>query len=244
MKAIILAAGYSKGLHTLAKDLSTALLPIRGRPAIEFLLEKILVIPSVEEIFIVVNERCFLSFQAWLDDYVHQVPIRLINNGLRSHKGSLGAASDLAMAVEKGHIDDDIIIAGADNMFSFSLADFMRHAFSKKSSPLIAVYGAHTKQKLKRYGIVKVDESRRVVDFCEKPLRRNGSNLISACLYFLPKEKLPTIRQFLSINTNGCAIGDYIKWLSQNDAVFTFEGKGDWFDIGDDDSYAEAIFKF
>ena len=244
MKAIILAAGYRKGLNTFQKDLSSALLPVRGRPAIEFLLEKIQILPFVEEIFIVINERCFLPFQAWLDDYVHHVPIRLISNGSCGQKDNCGAAGDLALVIKKEHIDDDVIVAGADNIFSFSLTDFIHDAFRKKPFPLIAVYHGDAKPKLKRYGMVKVDEAQRVIDFCEKPPRRNGLNLISACLYFLPKEKLSTLEQYLAINTNGCAIGDYIKWLSQNDAVFAFEGKGDWFDIGDDDSYTEAIFRF
>lgn len=244
MKAIILAAGYNTSLNTLQKDLSTALLPIRGRPAIEFLLEKIQLVESIDEIFIVVNQRFFSQFQTWLDDYIHYLPIRLIDNGSRNQKDSLGAARDLALVIEKEHIDDDAIIAGADNIFSFSLSEFIQHAFHKKPSPLIAIHDGNGKIKTKQYGIVKVDESQRVVDFYEKPPRRNGSSLISVCLYFLPKEKLPSIKQYLSVNTNGCALGDYIKWLAQNDSVFTFDGKGEWFDIGDEDSYAEAIFSF
>lgn len=244
MKTIILAAGYANSMGAHTKDAPSALLPIRGRPAIELLLEKIQPIRAVDEIFIVVNQRFSPQFQTWLNDYIHRIPIRIIENSSRTQKDSFGPCRDLAFVIERASIVDDSIVAGADNIFSFGLLDFIAHALGKKPYSSIATHDVNGKFKSKRYGVLRINELERVIDFYEKPSKRNGSSLISTCLYFLPKEKLPTLNHYLSLNTNGAALGDYIKWLSQNDVVFAFNAKGEWFDLGDEDSYTEAIFKF
>ncbi|MFC1752998.1 nucleotidyltransferase family protein [Thermoproteota archaeon] len=244
MKAIILAAGYGGSLYPLIKDTAQAMLPIRGVPVIEHLIEKIQLVGSIDEIFLVVNHRFFSQFKFWLDDYVHQVPIKLIDDGSKNQKDSVGATRDLAFTIESQNIQDDILIVGADNIFSCSLIDFVKYAYLRKSNPSIGVYSLNDKVKSRRYGIVTIDENKRVSDFYEKPSKLNGSRFISACLYFLPKEQLSSIRDFLNNTKNGILIGNYIKWLSQNCNVYTFDCQGSWLDLGDEDSYMEAICNF
>ncbi|MCK4810138.1 MAG: nucleotidyltransferase family protein [Candidatus Omnitrophica bacterium] len=244
MKAIILAAGYGTRLYPLTKERAKPLLPIRGKPIIEFIVNKVQLIEEVEEIFIVSNNRFFKQFQQWLDNFNSETPIKLINDGSLNHKDKLGAVKDLAFVCEKENIDDDLLVLGGDNLFSFSLDEFVD--FTKKLRPnnVIGVYNLNGKLKANKFGIVKMDNTSKVIEFFEKPNQLNGSQLISTCLYFFPKEKVSLIKEYFQADNDLDKIGSYLEWLSQRDSVYGYTFQGDWFDIGDLDSYTEAVFTF
>jgi len=270
MKSIILCAGYGTRLYPLTKEAPKALLPIRGKPILEYICDKIQLLDGVTEVFIVVNGRFFGQFKAWLDNYPARLPVKLINDGSKNHKDRLGAVRDLALVVDEENITDDILVIGGDNLFDFGLTEFIKHSLNVSPNPLIGIYNLDGKCKAKKYGVVKTNERGRVIDFYEKPARLNGSRLVSLCLYYLPKETLSSLDTYISeslnanitanrysltaknnltadrypLNANLDSIGNYIKWLANKSEMYGFTFKGTWFDIGDIDSYTEAVCSF
>ena len=60
MKAVILCAGYATRLYPLTLDKPKALLSIKGRPLIDYTIEKIK--KYVDEVIVVSNSKFYISF--------------------------------------------------------------------------------------------------------------------------------------------------------------------------------------
>ncbi len=77
MKALILAGGYGTRLWPLTKDKPKPLLPVAGKPVIEYLIDKIIDI-NVREIIISTN----LRFQENFEKYLSQMWLTNIKLGI------------------------------------------------------------------------------------------------------------------------------------------------------------------
>ena len=65
MKALILAAGYGTRLYALTKDTPKALLEINKHPLIDYILDRIKEIDSLDELVLVTNDKFYSVFQEW-----------------------------------------------------------------------------------------------------------------------------------------------------------------------------------
>jgi glucose-1-phosphate thymidylyltransferase len=220
------------------------LLPIRGRPIVEYIVANVQLLEEITQIFIVTNHRFYKDFKEWVDNFANTVPVELIDDGSHSHKEKLGAVRDLALVLEEEDTNDDLLVIGGDNLFSFTLDEFVDFAKKVRPSSLIGIYNLNGKLKPNKFGVVKLDKQSKVMEFYEKPQNLNGHKLVSMCLYFFPKEKTSLIREYIKEGNNLDKIGSYIQWLSKKDTVYGYSFEGDWFDIGDIDSYTEAVFTF
>jgi glucose-1-phosphate thymidylyltransferase len=244
MRCIILAAGYGTGLYPLTKDTAGSLLPIRGRPIIEHIVNKVKPVKGVSEILIVTNARFFQQFREWADNFSCPIPIKLIDDGSCSYNARSGALKDLSLVLEGEGFKRDVLVVGGDNIFSSSLGGFMDYALSVRPDPLVGVYNLGKDRKARKFGIVYFDETGRVVDFHEKPSSLNGSRFVSLCLYFFPKETLCLLPEYVKTNGVSGFMGNYIKWLSLQRSLRAYEFKGEWLDVGDRDSYTRAVCSF
>ena len=244
MKCIVLAADYQTRFYPLTKGTARPLLTIRGKPVIEYIVGKFQLLEEAEQIFIVTNRSFFRKIKVWLDNFASLVPIKLIDDGSVNHKDRLGAIKDIAYVCDKENIDDDLLVIGSDNLFSSMLNGFVDFAKSLRPHNVIGTYVLNGKFKPDKFGMVKVDENKKIIDFIEKPARLNGSTAVSMCLYFFPKEKLPLIKEYIKEAKSFEAAGNYIQWLTSKDTVYGYPFDGTWLDIGDADSYTEAVFTF
>ena len=65
MKALILAAGYATRLYPLTKKYPKPLLEVKGRPIINYIIDKIGAIDSIDEIYVVTNSKFIATFRKW-----------------------------------------------------------------------------------------------------------------------------------------------------------------------------------
>lgn len=244
MKAIILAAGYGTRLYPLTKDMAKPLLPIRGRPIVEYIVNKVQSIDGIDEIFIVANDKFYKQFKEWADTYASLIPVTIINDGSKNENDKLGAIRDLSLVYDRQKIDDDVIVLGGDNVFDFCLSEFVEIARNLRTSNTIGVYNLDGKYKPGKFGVVKIAEDRRIIDFLEKPQGANGSRLVSMCLYYFPKEKISLIKEYEKQGLDLDKIGSFIQWLAKKDSVHGHVFEGTWLDIGDIDAYTEAVYTF
>ncbi|MFC1592680.1 nucleotidyltransferase family protein [Candidatus Omnitrophota bacterium] len=245
MKALILAAGYATRLYPITNHKPKSLLTIKGKPIIEYIINKILQIKTLDEILIITNHHYIKEFERWLRDYPCILPIRLIDDGSISVQDKLGSIGDMAFAIKEKQIKDDLLVVGGDNLFSFTLNKFVDFATSGKNSVFIGAYNLNGKMQANKFGVLKLNEQGQVIDFQEKPSSGNGSSLVSMCLYLFPSEKIPLIYEYLNHKDNHDQAGNYISWLSKRDSVYGYTfNDGSWLDIGDIDAYTEAVFTF
>ena len=65
MKAIILAAGYATRLYPLTETVAKPLLPLAGRPMLDYLLDQIREVDEIDEIHVVTNHKFADVFDVW-----------------------------------------------------------------------------------------------------------------------------------------------------------------------------------
>jgi glucose-1-phosphate thymidylyltransferase len=164
MKAIILAAGYATRLRPLTDSIAKQLLPIGGRPMMDWVCDK--VDELTNEIHVVTNTRFAGDFERWASG---RDGVTVHDDGTTSNDDRLGAIRDLAFVLERAGEDDDLLVIAGDNLFDFSLVDFADFWRGKGTASAVAVYDCADLELATHYGVVEVGEDDRVVSFEEKP---------------------------------------------------------------------------
>ncbi|USS41008.1 NDP-sugar synthase [Thermococcus aggregans] len=229
MKVLIMAGGYATRLWPITKGKPKPLLPVGDKYIIDYILEKVRELDL--EVYVSTNKFFERHFKKWAE----RSGVELIVEETLSEEEKLGTIGAIKYAVSKIGIDDYLIVAG-DNLFSFSLKEFLRRYNGK---PLIAVYDVGDFELAKRYGVVVV-EGDKVIDFQEKPLQPK-STLVSTGVYALPKEIVERIDEYLA-DGNRDSPGYFIEWLLKKGVeIHAYKFDDYWYDIGSADSYLEAM---
>jgi len=243
MKALILVAGYAIRLYPLTKERPKPLLPVCGKPIMEYILEKLEKLDQIDEILVVTNHKFVDKFNGWLDSIKSEKEIRVIDDGTTSNDDKLGSIGDINFAIRAENLNCDLLVVAGDNLFSFELGSFLDFARTVKPSASIGVYDVGDTEAAKKYGILELDEAKRIVSFEEKP-QSPATTLISICLYYFSKETLGLISEYLEAGNNPDAPGYYIDWLYQRVPTYGFVFCGSWYDIGDIASYHQASIDY
>ncbi len=238
MKAIILAGGYAKRLWPLTKNKPKQLLSVGGRPMIEYIMEKLEAQKDIDKIIISTNEKFEENFKEWLSGYKSSKDIELVFEPTLSEKDKLGSVGALGYLIKKKNFNEELVIIGGDNLFEFNINDLINYHREKRGN-IVALYDLKSIQKAQNYGVAKVDEDMRIIDFLEKP-ENPPSTLVSTACYVLSPEGVKSILTYLDKGENPDAIGFFIKWLIKRERVFGFAFLGKWFDIGSLESLKEA----
>lgn len=244
MKALILAAGYGTRLHSLGKDTPKALLEVAHKPLVDYILEKILPLPGLNEILLVTNDKFYAVFEEWRKRQTAcPYPLRIVNDGTKTPEDRLGSIGDIHFVLKNIPLKDDLLVIGGDNLFDYTLDEYRGFAQSNSPSVTVGLYDIHHLEKAKDFGVVKLDDNRRLVSFEEKPAHPQ-STLIAMCLYYLPQKSLGLVEDYLVESNSSDTAGDYIRWLCRKNTVYGFRFTGRWYDIGSVESYREAQEQF
>ena len=233
MKALILAAGYATRLYPLTKEYPKPLLKVKGRPIIDYIVDKLDRVSVIDEIYLITNSKFIKFFRLWKKSIKSPKKITIIDDLTRNNQDRLGAIGDINFAIKKQGVKEDLLIIGGDNLFSGSLSEFL--AFSKKniSQATVGLYKLKYKKDASRYGVAKLNSQKKVVSFIEKP-KYPQSNLVAMCLYYMPKNFLSLIEEYLQDKKKQTdATGGYIAWLKTRTDIYGYVFNGTWFDIGD-----------
>ncbi len=234
MKTIILAGGYGTRLYPITENRPKPLLPIAGKPIIDFILDTY---PFRDRPIVSTNKRFEYQFKEWRKHGRRNV--QLVIEETTSEKEKLGTIGALQFLVQRLEISEDILVIGGDNIFEFSLRDFVN---AYHGNPLIALCDVEDKKLVqRRYGVAIVQQNR-IAEFQEKP-KVPRSTLASTACYIYPERILPLIGEFLGKAKAGKdAPGYFNSWLLRDRRInidpFVFNAG--WYDIGDRASYIEA----
>lgn len=243
MTTIILAAGYGTRLYPLTLDKPKALLEVGGITILDRLIKKIDSIEECDKIFIVTNDKFHEDLEEWAEKSTFTVEIEVINDQTKSNQTRLGAIGDIDLVLKKKDIEDDLLISGSDNLFDFDLREFIKFGVENKPSSSIALFDVKSKEFARKYGICNLDKDSLVINFEEKPFSPK-TTLAATALYFIPKEKVSIIFDYMKTDLSKDAPGNLMKWLAKVDKVFGYVLSGAWYDIGDIDSLKIADQEF
>jgi len=240
-EAQFLRVESSSGVLTITLDRPKALLPVGARPMIEHVLDRVLAIRDVDQVYVATNSKFAGQFREWAARYEHgpdRPPLTIVDDGTTDDETKLGAIGDLDLVIGQERIDDDLVVVAGDNLFSESLADFGRVA-KERNAPVLAVYDVGSLDEIRKYNAIVVDEDGRIRYFEEKPSEPT-STLTGIALYFYPRSMLPLVRSYVAEGNNADQPGRLVEWLYTRTPVYTWTVPGRWYDIGSEETLREA----
>lgn len=183
MKAVVLAGGFGTRLRPLTDTVPKPLLPVAGRPCIDYVLHS-LVGAGVHQIIVATS---------YMSDHV----MKRIGDGLAYDASILysfeaeprGTAG--AVKILEAFLDDTFVVASGDVLADVHLAKLTETHGAREALATMALTRVEDPS---GFGVVEVDDADRVVRFQEKPRPEEAfSNLINAGIYILEPEVLEVV---------------------------------------------------
>ncbi len=241
MKVIILAAGYATRLYPLTLTRPKPLLPVAGKPMIEYVLDNLAPIGGIDRVYVATNAKFASQFEEWSVRYratKAKLNFTIVNDGSTDDSNKLGAIGDINYVLNSQRVDDDLIVVAGDNLFSDTLEPFGRLC-REKNAPVVAVYDVKELEQIKKYNALTLAPDGRITFFEEKP--KNPTSTVTAiALYFYPRSTIALIRQYVGEGNNPDQPGRLIQWLYTRVPVYTWMVPGIWYDIGSKETLEEA----
>ncbi len=222
-------------MYPLTENFPKGLLPVGGRPLIDYLIENIEEVADIDTIYVITNQKFYPAFAEWHKKFQSSKKIFLVNDGTLTNETRLGSIRDMQLAIETNDIRDDLLVVGGDNIFDMSFVGFVDY-FKHKSGDLVAVQRISDKERLRRTGVVLMDDDSRLTACYEKP-DDPVSELATPPLYMLRRETLPLIAEYIREGNDTDAPGNLTVWLYKRRPVYGYLFKGECYDIGDMESY-------
>lgn len=175
MKAILLAAGFGTRLRPLTETIPKCLVPIHGKPLMEWWLQ-LFAEHGVTEVL--VNTH-YLADQVrtYLHDWNTQHNTPIVTEYYEQNL--LGSGGTVAANRNFIGDDSDFLICYSDNLTDVNLTAFQE--FHKTHGGILSMALFHTNRP-KECGIAAIDDHGRIIEFEEKPVSPK-SNLANAGLY-------------------------------------------------------------
>jgi glucose-1-phosphate thymidylyltransferase len=236
VKAVLLAAGYGTRLRPLTDDRPKHLLPVGGRPMLDWILDSVREVEGVDAVHLVTNHRFAADFEDWAasrDVVVH-------DDGTSSNEDRLGAVGDLRLVIEAAGLGDQELVVLGDDLLELSLPSFTDW-WRAKPQPATAVplHDVGDLERATHYGIAATDAEDRVVHFIEKP-SDPPSTLAATVAYLLPPEHVRLVATYLDEGQSADNAGSFLGWLARREPVYGYRFEGGWYDIGNHAQLLEA----
>ncbi len=236
MKCLILAAGYATRLYPLTENFPKPLLDVRGKTILDWLVDDIDSLGMVDEYVVISNHKYAHHFESWAKN--KPMKITVVDDGTSSNETRLGAVKDIQFAIEKLGLDDEMLVIAGDNVLDFSLTRFITYAKQKNSSCIMRYYEGRP-ERLRKCGVVLLDENDLILDMEEKPAEPK-SHWCCPPFYFYTREDAKLVSAGIAAGCGTDAPGSYIAWLCTQTGVHAMEMPGSRYDIGNLESYKQV----
>jgi bifunctional UDP-N-acetylglucosamine pyrophosphorylase/glucosamine-1-phosphate N-acetyltransferase len=225
MKAVLLAAGEGVRLLPITATRPKHLIKVGGKPILQFCLEAVKN-AGITETVIVTHYMGNAIRQYFGDGEKFGLHINYVEQ-----KAVLGTGN--ATCVAEPYVDDDFVLVYGDLLFG---SDAIKNVLnSYKRGKTGAVIGVVPVDKPESYGIIELDEEKKVKRIVEKPVAgKVASNLANAGVYVLTQQIFDQIKQTKATVRGELELTDAVTLLAKKGVtVLASEiSKDDWFDVG------------
>jgi glucose-1-phosphate thymidylyltransferase len=194
---------------------------------IDYVLDRIREVGEVDEIHLVTNAKFAPAFRDWAPE-----DVTVHDDGTTSDDDRLGAIGDIRFVLERARIEDHLLAIAGDNLFFYSLADYVAWWHGKGEASAVAVYEHPERELVKQYSVVELDSDERIVSFVEKP-PDPPSNLAATATYLFHRNHVALVQRYLDEGNLPDQPGRFVEWLYTRAPVYGYRFEGDWYDIGD-----------
>lgn len=238
MKCIILCAGYDNTFSSNSTDIPSGLLELsKDKVLLDSTLGQLSNISELDKIYIVTNDKYYISFMNWYKKTIFDKDIVIVNDNTFSKEAKLGAIGDIKFAINSENIDDDILVLLGDALFDFDINEFINY-YKSYQVPIVAGLESSNIEPSK-YGVIKCTSNDDIELMQEKPTKVFG-NIISLGLYLFPKEVLREFDNYLCAGNKATSPGYFIEYLYKNIQVKVYKIHGSYIAIKDINSLCKA----
>lgn len=203
---------------------------------LEWIRDRIAEVDEIDATYVATNARYAEEFERWSAD---EPDVHIVNDGTASNEDRLGAIGDIRLTIERAQVDDDLMVIAGDNLFDYSLRDYVEFWRSKGVASAVALYRVADPELIKQYGVVELDDNGRLKSFVEKPPNPK-SNLAATATYIYHREHVPRFDEYIEAGNPPDQPGNFVAWLLHREPVYGYEFDGEWLDIGDREQLLEA----
>lgn len=239
MNVIILAAGFSTRLYPLTKKFPKALLKVKNKPILNYVVDDLMTVHGINQAILITNGLYFPSFKQWLKDQRLSFPLKIINNEVLEPDKRQGALGDLAMALKAIPPDDTLVVA-SDTLISESVQKFVKVCDTKQQAATMLCDLKDKNLIASKLGCASVDDNGTIIKFEEKPIKPT-STLAAIPYYFFPVKTLKYIDEYLRDDNAVDAPGSLLNWLINKIPVYGYIiENGYYYDIGTKEALEKA----
>lgn len=230
MKAIVLAAGKGTRLRPITDNRPKHILEVAGVPILKRIIDSLLMIDIIDEIYIVVNyqsEQIIASIKNWYEGS-DQNKIKFVKQDEQ-----LGTGHAVKIALDQinslGFKLKEFLVVNGDVILGKTMNELIQSFKDEKFDGWIV--GAKVKD-VSKYGIL-VQKNGLLQSIKEKPKNANPNSLINAGVYILPELSLKLFESMKLSVRGEQELTDVVQQLiNLGSKIKIKEMKSDWFDIG------------
>jgi len=232
-KGIILAGGSGTRLHPLTYSVSKQLMPVYDKPMIYYPVST-LMLAGIRDILIITTPRDSESFQHLLGDGTQWG----VNFSYAVQPSPDGLAQAFIIGEQFIGNHNVCLILGDNIYYSEGLSDKLQNVTQQRSGATVFGYYVNDPQ---RYGVFSFDQTGKVIDIEEKPVKPKSSYAITG-LYFYDNDVVSIAKSITPSLRGELEITDVIKsYLERGDLRVELLGRGTaWLDTGTNDSLLDA----
>ena len=231
IKAVVLAGGTAERLKPLTENVPKPLIAVNDRHMIDYIIDK-LEAAGIREIYVSTNERFEEPFRKWAAHRSVKLVVEKMPGGKK-----LGAIAGLAYVAKKEKITGDCLVIAGDNLFGFSLKDFIAFYRAKKK-PVVAAHDVKSRERASQFGVI-TEVNGKIPSLEENPRKPKGTLAATAC-YIFTQEALNSMGEYLRQGNARDSPGNFVAWLAGRIGVYAYIFDDYWFDIGTFASLKEA----
>lgn len=241
MKAVVLAGGHATRLWPITKNRAKPLLPLGDKPIIDNIIKDL---EDLDEVIISTNAKYAGDFENYAEEYERE-NVNVVVEDQDSEEDKPGTIGAILKLIDSEDLEDDLLIVGGDNVYSFDISKFMK--FAAKNGPANVVYDVKDERMATSFGIVDTDGDQ-ITGFEEKP-EKPPSTLASTACYYFPEKHVDLFKKYEKhFKKTDVPKEEYldepgrlIEWAHQKVDMYAFSFDGHWFDVGTRQGYLDAL---
>ncbi len=238
--AILLCAGYGTRMGALTAETPKPLLPVAGKPVLDYLVELLLELDGLEQIHVVSNAKYAAAFRGWARSWRVRLDLELTvhDDGSTEDGDRLGAVGDLDFVLRRIDPSAGALVAAGDNIYRFSLRPLWRAFNAGKSSWVLGLEETDS-GKLRRTGVLELGLDDEVLRLHEKP-ERPPSTWACPSLYCFQPGALARVAGYLAAGRPCDEIGRFVAYLTPREALRAHKVAGERLHVGSPEAYRRA----
>ncbi len=228
MKAILLAGGQGTRLRPLTLQTPKPVVPIFNRPFLHYQLDRLKLVPEIDEVRLSLNYRPDRIEQVFGDGSEAGIRIRYV-----TEPEPLGTGGAIRFAAEG--LTETVVVFNGDVLTQIDLAAVIRLHRERKAKATIVLTPVDNPS---AYGLVETDGDGNVQRFVEKPdPSQITTDLINAGIYVLEPDTFDRIPagQPYSIER-----GYFPSLVERGETFVAYAYRGYWLDIGTPAAYRQV----